>query len=290
MELRQLKYFLAVADQRSFVNAANVLYISRQAISKAVSQLEQELQVELFMRDSSGAFLTPAGVLFYDRVRGTVTELEQLRQEMLSYGTRYRQRLRLAFSIGTLSLFESALEHFSAMQKNADIAYAEYPQQQCTQLLLERHVDAAIIANAAESDSYERIKLTQCSFGILLQQENPLAKKSSLRLAHLQDLPVAVHAESPLRARLEHVRYTGYDYGRLMRLAIEGKCALLLPELPPAQIPAGLCWRSIEDAPPWIIFVLRQKSSGIASLPGTLLDELQRQLLSSDQKGGDGRK
>ena len=49
MEIRQLKYFLAVADQRSFVNAANVLFISRQAVSKAIAQLETELNVELFM-------------------------------------------------------------------------------------------------------------------------------------------------------------------------------------------------------------------------------------------------
>ena len=45
MELRQLKYFLAVSDARSFVSAANTLYISRQAISKAVGQLEAELGV-----------------------------------------------------------------------------------------------------------------------------------------------------------------------------------------------------------------------------------------------------
>ena len=60
MELRQLKYFLAVADARSFVSAASGLFVSRQAVSKAVGQLEAELGVELFVRDSNGAFLTPA--------------------------------------------------------------------------------------------------------------------------------------------------------------------------------------------------------------------------------------
>ena len=43
MELRQLKYFLEVADARSFVGAANNLFVSRQAVSKAVGQLEGEL-------------------------------------------------------------------------------------------------------------------------------------------------------------------------------------------------------------------------------------------------------
>ena len=79
MELRQLKYFLAVADARSFVAAAESQYISRQAISKSVAQLEQELNVELFMRDSGGAFLTPAGMMFYERVRSLVMELDSVR-------------------------------------------------------------------------------------------------------------------------------------------------------------------------------------------------------------------
>ena len=67
MELRQLRYFLAVADSRSFVAAAEKLYISRQAISKSVAQLEEELNVALFMRDSGGAFLTPAGIFSLSR-------------------------------------------------------------------------------------------------------------------------------------------------------------------------------------------------------------------------------
>ena len=78
MELRQLKYFLEVADARSFVGAANNLFVSRQAVSKAVGQLEGELGVELFVRDPSGAFLTPAGLIFYDRIRSSVMELERV--------------------------------------------------------------------------------------------------------------------------------------------------------------------------------------------------------------------
>ena len=97
MELRQLRYFLSVADTRSFVSAAGKLFISRQAISKAISQLESELNVELFMRDSNGAFLTPAGVMFYERVRTLVMEFDNLGADMKNYGTRFHQHIRLAF-------------------------------------------------------------------------------------------------------------------------------------------------------------------------------------------------
>lgn len=58
------------------------------------------------MRDSNGAFLTPAGVMFYDRIRSIVMELDDIEREMRRYGKRYHQHVRLAFSIGTLQLYE----------------------------------------------------------------------------------------------------------------------------------------------------------------------------------------
>ena len=112
MELRQLRYFLSVADCRSFVSAASELYISRQAVSKAISQLEEELGVMLFMRDTSGAFLTPTGLLFYDRIRGVVKEIDDIERQIRTSGSRYRQRIRIAFSIGTVGLFEDNLLAF----------------------------------------------------------------------------------------------------------------------------------------------------------------------------------
>ena len=144
MELRQLRYFLSVADERSFVSAANKLFISRQAISKAISQLESELNVELFMRDSNGAFLTPAGVLFYERVRVLVTEADNLSTEMQRYGTRFNQHIRLAFSIGATSLFEPKLLEYRDTQMNLDIQYQESPQELCLQRLQEHKVDMMI--------------------------------------------------------------------------------------------------------------------------------------------------
>ena len=144
MELRQLRYFLSVADTRSFVSAASKLFISRQAISKAISQLESELNVELFMRDSNGAFLTPAGVMFYERVRTLVMEFDNLGADMKNYGTRFHQHIRLAFSISVMSLFEPKLLEYKNAQVNLDIHYQESPKELCLQLLQEHKVDMIV--------------------------------------------------------------------------------------------------------------------------------------------------
>ena len=154
MELRQLKYFLAVADARSFVRGAAEQYISRQPISKAISQLEAELNVELFMRDSSGAFLTPAGVMFYERVRNAVLELEQLQAEMQQLGSRFRQTIRIGFSIGTLDLYEEPLRQFREQQSNLSVSHFECAPKVCAGLLTERQADVVITSAPPDNKQF----------------------------------------------------------------------------------------------------------------------------------------
>lgn len=289
MEIRQLKYFLAVANQRSFVNAANVLYISRQAVSKAVSQLEEELQVELFMRDSNGAFLTPAGVLFYDQVLGVVSEFERIQQEMQNYGARYRQKLRLAFSIGTLSLFEQPLIQFSALQKNADISYGEYPLEQCYAMIADRRADVAIVSQISNDVSLEVKLLLQSPFGVLLTESNPLAQKSHLTEQELRALSLAAHSEYVPHILPDSVEIDcyGYDFWRLLQLAESGRHALLLPKVLAGHLPQPLCWVSLDcAAAQWKLYTLRQRGGHGNTLSDTLYDELQRQIFSGEEKDG----
>ena len=191
MELRQLKYFLAVADARSFVSAAEQLYISRQAISKAVAQLEAELGVELFMRDSGGAFLTPAGIIFYERVRSNVLELEQLQSEMRQYGSQFHQVIRLAFSVGTLCRYEAPLQAFLHQQKNVVIEYREHTPDMCEHLLLERKADVAITSGPVTSPMLHTRPLGTSPYGVLLRDHGELASLDFVELQDLLWLPLA---------------------------------------------------------------------------------------------------
>ncbi|MEA4965177.1 MAG: LysR family transcriptional regulator [Oscillospiraceae bacterium] len=286
MEIRQLKYFLAVADQRSFVSAAAVLYISRQAVSKAIAQLEEELDVELFMRDSNGAFLTPAGVLFYDRVRSSVMDLEQLRREMQEYGTRYRQRVRILFSVGILPLFESALEAYRDMQKNVEIVYGECPAAQCEERLLARTADLAVTSLPAHDSLLLQKTLLSSPYGVLSTADNE-ARQAPV----LSSVPVACMEETPeLDSFFEsggvQPIYRGYDCNRLFSLVRDGRCVMLLPR---CLKPDDLRFFSLDSPPVWTVNRLCLESVEQNLMYRTLLDELQMWVLRDPcaKKGGD---
>lgn len=257
MELRQLKYFLAVADAQSFVSAANHLYISRQAVSKSIAQLEAELQVELFMRDSGGAYLTPAGVLFYERVRSIVLELDQLQSEIRKHGSQFRQVIRVAFSVGTLSLFENRVQQFIRDQQNISIKYFECTPSECEQLLREHQADLVITSSPMGGDAFDSEVLLHSPFGILLKEQRDLESLDRLDPSDLRFLPLACFSDGQCEKYCSGLGlaplYTGIDLFRLFAIAADGLCATLLPRCLMLRDVPELRWIPLNTKTQWTI-------------------------------------
>src|SRR5277367_896861 len=79
MELRHLRYFVAVAEERSFTRAAERLWITQPGLSTQIRRLERELNVQLFERHARGADLTEAGVLLLERARAALAAADVAR-------------------------------------------------------------------------------------------------------------------------------------------------------------------------------------------------------------------
>ena len=290
MELRQLRYFLSVADTRSFVSAAGKLFISRQTISKAISQLETELNVELFMRDSNGAFLTPAGVMFYERVRTLVMELDNLGADMKSYGTRFHQHIRMAFSVGVMSLFEPKLLECRSSLTNLDIQYQESPKELCLQLLQDHKADMIVTPTMVKDPMFVCDRLMASPLGILIQWNHALGELTEVELSDLQWIPLAVHSDHFSRELYPggnlRVQYQGYDFQRLFHLVEQGLCGLILPQCFTGLIPAGTKWVPILDTPPWVLYKSYSKTSEKNQLYSAVLDELHLRLFRDIAENG----
>lgn len=289
MEFRQLKYFLAVADSRSFISAASSLYISRQAISKAISQLEEELNVELFMRNSNGAFLTPAGVLFYDRIRNIVTDLEDVRDEIRLYQSRCQQRMRILFAVGTVQLYEQLLLDFQSGQADVIIEYQETTEEKALSMLTEHKAEVVICTHKPTDSQYVTEELFRSPYGILLFNREGISEMEEVEFSDLKWLPLAGIADQQSQDFCEahglRLQYVGYDYLRLISLTTSERCALLIPKclVPPGR--EDLVWLPLEIPQWWSVYQVHLQQMERNILYRTALDELQYNVFCDFEEG-----
>ncbi len=98
MELRHLRYFLAVAEELHFARAAERLHIEQSPLSRAIRELEEELGAQLFVRTSRSTRLTLAGKLLMENAPRVLLALDQARESVKAAANGFHGRLRVALS------------------------------------------------------------------------------------------------------------------------------------------------------------------------------------------------
>src|SRR3954462_2333135 len=100
MDLRHLRYFVAVAEERHFGRAAERLHLAQPALSQQIKQLERELGVQLFTRTTRRVEPTEAGLRFADHARSVLADVDRARDDMAALATGHAGRVSVGF-IGT---------------------------------------------------------------------------------------------------------------------------------------------------------------------------------------------
>jgi DNA-binding transcriptional LysR family regulator len=115
MELRQLRYFVAIVEEGGFSRAAKRLHISQPPLSTQTRSLEDEIGVRLLERSNRGVSVTPAGSVFYEEVRAVLARLEHARNKTFQVGCGDVGSLAVGFvSIADYGILPPALKSFRA--------------------------------------------------------------------------------------------------------------------------------------------------------------------------------
>ncbi|MFF2910478.1 MULTISPECIES: LysR family transcriptional regulator [Bacillales] len=189
MELRQLQYFLKVAQKEHVTRAAEELHVAQSAVSRQIHQLEQELGVDLFMQKGRNLQLTPVGQLFCKRVEVVLKELERSVAEVHEFLDPERGEIRIGFphSLGT-HLIPSIVAEFRKHYPHVKFRFKQGTYPSLIKDVLMNEVDLAFISPFPESNDHLAgdVVMTEELFAIL-PQNHPLAGESVIRLNQLKD-------------------------------------------------------------------------------------------------------
>lgn len=207
MELRHLRYFVAVATELNFSKAAEKLFIAQPALSKQIADLEQEIGTQLLFRTTRTVRLTAAGNGFLKDARSILMEAEAAKGQAIRTARGEVGKLTIGFfAAPTMFFLPDLIRRYRLMSPNVTIQMHELtPDLQVTSLLASGEIDIAFTRTLLPRyPDLEVMPLFKERFLAVVAETHPLASRHQIKLSDLAQEPF-VFFERSLGARL-------YDY------------------------------------------------------------------------------
>jgi LysR family transcriptional regulator, benzoate and cis,cis-muconate-responsive activator of ben and cat genes len=292
MELRHLRYFVAVAEDLNFTRAAARLHLAQPALSSQVKDLESELETRLFERGHSGVQLTRAGKALFKRARGILTQVAEAANEARTAGGTITGTLVLGFPSGLhLNFLAPAIAAFRRAQPQIEFEYYHGLPVQLLKALREGRIDLAFIFLPASVDGLEVQPIWRVPFEVALPRGHGLAKRASFELADLrnEDFVFSTREARPdfydeffrqcanagFRPRV--VKEVGGYPTNILGLISVGLGLAVLPHFDRAERMTGILWRPLTKPKLWIDSALIWRRQGVSRVVEQFLATAQEE-------------
>ena len=188
MLLRQMKYFLAVADCKSFSEAAEQCFISQSAISQQMKVLEDELGTELIRRSNRRFQLTDIGEYFYSRSKDIIKETENLKEEIRKMSTKQNKQFRIGCRSGYIvRRLCTAMNTFLDEHKDIsmDVVYGDHDELMA--MLHKGELDMVFndLRHENEATSFGNIFVEEVEGMVAVSVRSTLAKQDEVEVEYL---------------------------------------------------------------------------------------------------------
>ena len=215
MELRQLRYFVAVAEERHFGRAAKRLHMAQPPLSQHIRQLEDQLGVRLLDRTTRRVDLTVAGRELLERGRKLLTDVETLTADVFRMGAGVAGVLRVGFSgSATYGLMPGIVRHSREVLPGLSLTLqGEMLTPAMEAGLRGRVLDAAVLRTPAAAPDIDHRVLTREHLVVALPDSSPLATGRPVAVHELRDQPFICHPPESVvhRTVMELCRHAGFQ-------------------------------------------------------------------------------
>jgi DNA-binding transcriptional LysR family regulator len=255
-DLRRLRYFLAVAQERNFTRAAQRLHIAQPALSRHVRQLEQDLGIELLHRTTHEFELTEAGRYLVERGPELLKASDELWRSVRSFGRGERGAVVVAY--GPSVSYETAPRLLTALaERHPEIALATdvKPTAEILAAITEGSIDVGLVRCPPRTAELDLRTVRVEPLGVLVRRQHRLAAEPTVDLAHLAEETLLMHAREANPGHYDAVlalcRERGIEPRILLRALsfdpaqtplVRGEAVAITGESSRVGLPAELVW------------------------------------------------
>ena len=215
MELRVLRYFLAVVREENILRAAEVLHITQPSLSRQLAQMEEELGAKLFERGNRKITLTEAGMLLRRRAEEMVALADKTEQEFLELNG--GDDVSGIISIGSgeinaVSELAKMIKEFTAKYPNINFNFYSGNADNIKEQIDKGLLDFGLLLEPVDIDRYDYLRMPVNEHWIVVvPKDSPLADKENVTPQDLCDKPLIMPSRSRVKSELANWFGTAYD-------------------------------------------------------------------------------
>lgn len=224
MEIRQLRYFISVAEHLNFTEAAKQLFVAQPAVSQQIKSLEKEIGIKLFVRDKHSVQLTPAGKVFLNEAIEMLNRSEEAIKKARKAEIGEVGELNIGFlNAPVKSFLPSLVMEFRRKYPHIQISLNHYQTGQIVEKLRNAEVDIAFTMSFGPQDiaDWEYKTLFSQPYCVFMNQEHPLAKKDRISIYDLADEPFVMLDRKESPQGYDHLFTLFANHGFLPNITIQ---------------------------------------------------------------------
>ena len=200
MDIQHLKYYVAIVECESFTKAADALYVTQPMLTKAVRQLETELEVTLIVRSSKHFSLTDAGAQFYKEAKSLLSHFQDMRRSVDDIKSGLSGHVKISLP-GVLldTYFPKLLLSFHQQYPHIKISVDEDGSKKTAAAIRSGQADVGLVMlPVPDLSSFSISPLAQDVCRLLVPKTHPLAKHKSICLQQLQEERIILFNDSSI--------------------------------------------------------------------------------------------
>jgi DNA-binding transcriptional LysR family regulator len=206
MDLKQMRYFLALAEERNFGRAAERLHMAQPPLTRQIRTLEDELDTPLFLRTPKGVDLTAAGQALLDEVPNLLALARRARERTQAAGQGRTGRLDVGiFGSGVLDVIPRMLARFHAERPEVRIVLHNLTKAEQLDALRERRISVGFNRLVPPEDDLVVETVLRERLMVALPEGHALCKKRTLTIPDLADAPLILYPNVPMPGLAQQV-------------------------------------------------------------------------------------
>ncbi len=207
MELRHLKYFLAVAEELNFRRAAEGLHIAQPALSQQIKQLEAEIGVALFLRNRHKVELTAAGRTFQARAQSILQDAKQAIADVQAVEQGEAGKLTIGFvSSAAISALPSLLGFLRAELPRVEVELKELAPGEQIDALYQTKIDLGLLHAQLDDATFRTMVISREQLIVALPRASRFARSRQIDLREIAGETIIIPARHATKGYFEHAR------------------------------------------------------------------------------------